>query len=561
MADTPQLIVAISARLDQFEKQLKEAGLIAEREIKNIETKTSQIAIGSAIGVGAVELIKAAFKEIAAEIEKAVNQMLSLGAAARKTGLDFETIQRIGGAARQAGIGDADMFKGLDAAAAKMDEMNRHTTRLSEFLDQNNIKYKEQNGLVVDVNKGLELAATLMGRAGSEFEKIEIARMFGLTEQWVSVLGDGVAKFREMKGAAANVNSDIQAMVAHMTAIRNLSNTLSALFAGWGTSIVTSVLPALDTVFSLIAQISQALARVAAGGVMEGMATTLSNEMGRISAAIKSARVEAERLSVTVNKPGVSGNNWSRPIEEGFSSLQRFDDQLSRHIGLLQAEAAAVGKTVGEREALRATALLEEAARRDGLTVEQALTAERQKQIELAKQAAQQNAVTAANFNQLTSASRELGSALSNAFADAVLEGKKLNDVFKDLTKTLARAAINRAFGMLFDPAAGGGGSAFMKLFGRQAGGPVSGGTPYLVGERGPELFVPNSGGMVLPNSVTKGGLGGNTFAPITNIDARGSTMSEQAFRAIIAENNRRLARDIARAAPARQSRFALLGT
>jgi hypothetical protein len=82
-----------------------------------------------------------------------------------------------------------------------------------------------------------------------------------------------------------------------------------------------------------------------------------------------------------------------------------------------------------------------------------------------------------------------------------------------------------------------------------------------VVGERGPELFVPNAGGMVLPNSVTKGGAGGNTFAPITNIDARGSTMSEGAFRSIIAENNRRLARDIARAAPARQARFAMLGT
>jgi hypothetical protein len=37
--------------------------------------------------------------------------------------------------------------------------------------------------------------------------------------------------------------------------------------------------------------------------------------------------------------------------------------------------------------------------------------------------------------------------------------------------------------------------------------------------------------------------------------------MSEGAFRSIIAENNRRLARDIARAAPARQARFAMLGT
>jgi hypothetical protein len=36
---------------------------------------------------------------------------------------------------------------------------------------------------------------------------------------------------------------------------------------------------------------------------------------------------------------------------------------------------------------------------------------------------------------------------------------------------------------------------------GRQAGGPVSGGQPYVVGERGPELFVPQGAGTILPNT------------------------------------------------------------
>jgi phage-related minor tail protein len=32
-------------------------------------------------------------------------------------------------------------------------------------------------------------------------------------------------------------------------------------------------------------------------------------------------------------------------------------------------------------------------------------------------------------------------------------------------------------------------------------GGPVSGGQPYLVGERGPELFVPSVSGGIVPNN------------------------------------------------------------
>lgn len=37
-------------------------------------------------------------------------------------------------------------------------------------------------------------------------------------------------------------------------------------------------------------------------------------------------------------------------------------------------------------------------------------------------------------------------------------------------------------------------------------GGPVSGNTPYLVGERGPELFVPRNGGTIIPNNKLGGG-------------------------------------------------------
>jgi phage-related minor tail protein len=42
-------------------------------------------------------------------------------------------------------------------------------------------------------------------------------------------------------------------------------------------------------------------------------------------------------------------------------------------------------------------------------------------------------------------------------------------------------------------------------LLGRAGGGPVAAGTPYMVGERGPEMFVPRSSGTILPNSAGGG--------------------------------------------------------
>jgi hypothetical protein len=48
----------------------------------------------------------------------------------------------------------------------------------------------------------------------------------------------------------------------------------------------------------------------------------------------------------------------------------------------------------------------------------------------------------------------------------------------------------------------------------RAAGGPVKGGTPYLVGEKGPELFVPSSSGGIVPNHK----LGGAAAGVVVNV-------------------------------------------
>ena len=51
----------------------------------------------------------------------------------------------------------------------------------------------------------------------------------------------------------------------------------------------------------------------------------------------------------------------------------------------------------------------------------------------------------------------------------------------------------------------------------RAMGGAVSSGKPYMVGERGPELFVPGASGNIVPNNA----MGGNNI--VVNVDATGS--------------------------------------
>lgn len=71
---------------------------------------------------------------------------------------------------------------------------------------------------------------------------------------------------------------------------------------------------------------------------------------------------------------------------------------------------------------------------------------------------------------------------------------------------------------------------------GRAAGGPVSAGTTYLVGENGPELFTSSTSGTIIPN---QGGAGGNTF----NITVNGALDSEGTARTIVNILNRSQAR------------------
>lgn len=54
-------------------------------------------------------------------------------------------------------------------------------------------------------------------------------------------------------------------------------------------------------------------------------------------------------------------------------------------------------------------------------------------------------------------------------------------------------------------------------LTGKAAGGPVAGGTPYMVGENGPELFIPGASGTIVPNGAggPGGGSGGATYVTV----------------------------------------------
>lgn len=71
-------------------------------------------------------------------------------------------------------------------------------------------------------------------------------------------------------------------------------------------------------------------------------------------------------------------------------------------------------------------------------------------------------------------------------------------------------------------------GFALGKITGKASGGPVTSGSSYIVGERGPELFTPNASGMITPNNRLGGG------STTINLNVTGAIDPEGTARSII---------------------------
>ena len=140
---------------------------------------------------------------------------------------------------------------------------------------------------------------------------------------------------------------------------------------------------------------------------------------------------------------------------------------------------------------------------------------------------------------QISSAMTNAFSGMEDALVSFVMTGKAdfkslANSIISDLIRIQIRSMLGGMFG------GGGGGFNFLSLLGlgggigsrttiaggalgglRANGGPVSANRQYIVGEKGPELFMPGSSGSIVPNNALGGGVSINI---INNSNAQATT-------------------------------------
>jgi hypothetical protein len=308
-------------------------------------------------------------------------------------------------------------------------------------------------------------------------------------------------------------------------------------------------------------------------GIGEINVDELNKKIFEVEAAIQKtqALLQQTKENAIDIKPGGGDRGAFRPRSTlgggggTESAFERETQRIERHTAAMLADALTVGLNKEAHERLRDEMILLNAAikdgtiakdadiqkfgelRKEGLSVRDAmegagiaidskLVASLEKVPAAAGKAAGSLERAQNSFKNFNAALQFAGNEIVGALDGILTKTKSFGDAFTDIMGAVRRALLQAAIfgggplaGILgLGPNVAGGTGGLLGglgglITGRQAGGPVRGGQPYIVGEHGPELFVPGGSGQIVPSNITRNSFGGTTVAPVYNIDASGA--------------------------------------
>jgi lambda family phage tail tape measure protein len=274
-------------------------------------------------------------------------------------------------------------------------------------------------------------------------------------------------------------------------------------------------------------------------------------EFGLMTQSMKGAiEFENKMREMRANALGTNKLNLTILQAEGEERLKLYD--LENNVkGALESKLIALGRIdeLNKKQIEDATTYNEQLAYRKGI-----IENEKNDKIELAqldKDLAESFAVGwEGAYNRYVESSKNAADqakgyfeTFSKGFEDVFynmakageISFKSLKSGFKDVANSLIadflRIQARQALLGLFGGSSGGG---FLgSLFGgfRATGGPVSAGSAYMVGERGPEMFMPKQAGTIVPNNA----MGGSSN--ITNVSYSIQAVDASSFRSMLARD------------------------
>jgi hypothetical protein len=549
MADnTASLVVALSAQLTKFEKDMRDAGIIADKGVKDIEDKFSKMNpkistsfFGNFFSTLADKAVSAATDAVG----KLIDRFVELQKTSEYTATSMKWIFGLQQALGKAGAATADVTAGFRSVAEALDELQRGgDNALKKLLNApgNQQFLKGFNAEAATAEETMQRVLVIIGEQKNEIRAVDVAKNLGIPASVAAAAwregGDAIARMtKEAAAAAPNIDAAADASKKMAAAWKEFIKDIGSDWAEKG----LAGLRKLAEIALAITEWEQSLFK---NGPLEAASARELEKWREINKILNEPRKSTEEVTrIRINRGGTAEDPFARKAP-GDGAMDDFDRQaksIEKHTNSMVAEAATLGESAHAQEEYRVQLLLTEAALQKSNEISQ----ETQDAIAgIAARAAgakQQLAEASFAMQRLNSASQTVGSALSTAFADAIVEGKSLNDVVGSLIKTLEKAAINATVMSLFSPGAGGTTSPFASLFKGFAGGTdFAPGGMAMVGEHGPELVNLPRGSQVIPNDVLRSGSGGGgaiVYSPA--IDARGASVEAVARLAQIMEQDR----------------------
>lgn len=237
--------------------QLTTGAKSADGALSQVSSGASRTSLIFARFAGAA--IAGAFVALGLAVRGVYNEMVKLDALALKTNESLMRLQQIQFAAGDKGISGQTFNTDVAALATKAaDAMRTGEGELKELFEANNLKITDREGKLKSVNQLLTDAAYLMTLAGSELDKIKVAEMLGLSEEWVKVLGQGPEAFRASQEEALKTGNMIDSELIKRAA--DFDKAWSSAVNSFATRFKVAVAEAGGAVASLISSIDAAFA-------------------------------------------------------------------------------------------------------------------------------------------------------------------------------------------------------------------------------------------------------------------------------------------------------------
>ena len=544
---------------DNIGEAAKAAGLTAE-EFQSLEYAATQSSVSQeAWSAGIVK-----FTQVLGDARR--------GAAAAKglfssLGIDDQTLKTSSTSQLMAIL--ADRLKAIDDPARRasiaMDLFGKSGARFGEFLAQGSSEIDKLKKKALDL--GIVLSNEVVNgamRANDELETMDRVLKIGLTNaalQFTPLMRElaniitspafiaGLRDFANITAAILKTTRELAPQIAGVTA----AFIAMKMGAGKATPQVTALFATLAGAAGYIgakqlmatsgATEELATATTAAGEAAEGFAGSLDDEAKKLTdttdALEKKNNSLRQQLSLFNAMVGVDG------FAQASSDVDLINDALEKNIDTNTAagrewlRAAQQNRELNQQFELQKKVIQEatppiETYRAEveklNILYEQGYINQEQYNDALAK-ARDRFADAQAGMKGLAGSGREMGSAFESAFEKMLTGSESLSDSLRGLARELINIALKKA---ILEPAGnalssvlgsvvGNIGGGIGKLFGggKAVGGPVYSSKAYIVGERGPEMFMPQGAGTIIPNNQL-GAMGGNVY----QIDARGADPS-----------------------------------